>query len=334
MQNIKGRYPSIDIFRYVCAVLVIAIHTRPFNEINTTLSYLASDVIPRIGVPFFFITSGYFYIRRLQNGENPFWHYLKRFITIYFVWSCPYFLIELVQWGHGNLKGFIVNCIITFVYYGSSYHFWFFPALIFSLCFTTFLWKSGGKRVIIPLSIILYTIGVLGCAYYNAFQSIPVLSQFFSHPQFINIRRILLMGFPFFSGGYVVLESKEKFTKQPGLFLWFVCFIISILDLGIVIKMQFQQSIVLTFGLYPLVISTFIVLLRNPMPKLQGIADTSRKLANFTYYAHPAFILSIELIARRSVPNTVMFLLTVISTFAVALLILKIDKPIFNKLIR
>ena len=78
MQNIKGRYPSIDIFRYVCAVLVIAIHTRPFNEINTTLSYLASDVIPRIGVPFFFITSGYFYIRRLQNGENPFWHYLSK----------------------------------------------------------------------------------------------------------------------------------------------------------------------------------------------------------------------------------------------------------------
>lgn len=56
------------------------------------------------------------------------------------------------------------------------------------------------------------------------------------------------------------------------------------------------RNIVLTFGLYPLVLSTLTVLVQNPLPKLQGISDTSRKLANFTYYAHPALILLINFV--------------------------------------
>lgn len=339
MESVKGRNPSIDVFRYVCAVLVIAIHTGPFEEINPTLGYIATDVIPRIGVPFFFIVSGYFYIRKLQNGEKPFRQYFKRLITIYFVWSCLYFLIEFMQWGHADPRGFIVNCITTFVYYGSSYHFWFFPALIFALCFTTFLWRLGGRRILIPLSIVLYTVGVLGCAYYNVFQNIPLLGQFFAHPQFDNIRRILLMGFPFFSGGYIVLKSKEKISKQQGLRLWIVSLMIWILEIVVVVNMQYQRSIVLTFGLYPLVLSTLTVLVQNPLPKLQGISDTSRKLANFTYYAHPALILLINFVGgvqaygNQRVPNTALFLLTTISTFFAGLLICKLNNPTLDKLI-
>lgn len=331
MESVKERNPSIDIFRYVCAILVIAIHTSPFKEINSTIGYIATNVIPIIGVPFFFIVSGYFYIDKLQNGEKPFRHYFKRLLKIYFVWSCLYFLIEFAQWGHANFKGFIINCLITFVYYGSSYHFWFFPALIFSLCFTTLLWKLGSKRVVIPLSLVLFTVGVLGCAYYNATQNIPVFGQLFAHPQFDNIRRILLMGFPFFSGGYIVLKSKEKISKQDCLFLWFVSLMIWILEIVMVIKMQYQRSIVVTFGLYPLVVSTLIVLLKNPLPRLKGIADTSRKLANFTYYAHPAFILLIGLVAGRDVPNTVLFLLTSVTTFVVGLLICKLNNSTLKK---
>ena len=178
-----------------------------------------------------------------------------------------------------------------------------------------------------------FIVGVLGCAYYNVFQNIPLLGQFFTHPQFDNIRRILLMGFPFFSGGYIVLKSKEKISKQQGLRLWIVSLMIWILEIVVVVNMQYQRSIVLTFGLYPLVLSTLTVLVQNPLPKLQGFSHTSQKLANFTYYAHPAFILLIGLVAGHNVPNTVLFILTTVTTFVVGLLICRMNKPIFNKII-
>lgn len=58
---VKVRNNSIDIFRYIAAVLVIAHHTDVLADVHPMLSYLLSQVLPRISVPFFFAVSGYFY---------------------------------------------------------------------------------------------------------------------------------------------------------------------------------------------------------------------------------------------------------------------------------
>ena len=60
---------SIDIFRYICAIMVVAIHSSPFTDINKDLGYIFTEIVPQIAVPFFFITSGYFYIKGLEKGS-------------------------------------------------------------------------------------------------------------------------------------------------------------------------------------------------------------------------------------------------------------------------
>ena len=122
------------------------------------------------------------------------------------------------------------------------------------------------------------------------------------------------------------------------MFCWLLSLIMWILEIIIVVKMQCQQSIVFTFGLYPLVVSTLIVLLQNPLSGLQGIADTSRKLANFTYYTHPIFILLISFCWKQALGhpetlNTLLFLLTAVITFVVGLLVCKLNNPVLNKYI-
>lgn len=54
-QNSKHeeRNSSIDIFRYICAIMVIAIHTHPFMEISEKCGYVFTQITPRIAVPFF-----------------------------------------------------------------------------------------------------------------------------------------------------------------------------------------------------------------------------------------------------------------------------------------
>lgn len=184
--------------------------------------------------------------------------------------------------------------MLSFFFYGSAYHFWFFPALIYAVCFTNLLWKSNLKGLILPLSFVLYGIGVLGCSYYNICKTIPIIGYLYDHPQFTDIRRIVFMGFPFFAGSQLVIKMEDRISKRPGLFLWVSSIIIWLLEIGIVIKMRYQRSLVLTFGLYLLVLSTLIVLLKNDLPCLRQAAGIRRKLASFTYYSHPAFILLIN----------------------------------------
>ena len=78
---------SIDIFRYIGALMVMSIHIHPFEDISDFWGKEFRSVFPRIGVPFFFCAAGYFYIRKLMKGKNPFLPYMKRLLTTYFVWS-------------------------------------------------------------------------------------------------------------------------------------------------------------------------------------------------------------------------------------------------------
>lgn len=69
MEN-KGllkRNNSIDIFRFICAIMVIAIHTHPLIDFHPMLGYVATQVIPNIAVPFFFSVSGFFYIKKIEG---------------------------------------------------------------------------------------------------------------------------------------------------------------------------------------------------------------------------------------------------------------------------
>ncbi len=340
LQN-KTRNLSIDIFRYFCAVLVVAVHTNPFTDVNDVLGYIFTQITPRVAVPFFFAASGYFYTQKLENNEDVFMPYLKRILVTYGVWSCIYFVVSFVQWGHTSIKDYVLNCIYGFFVNGSFYHFWFFPALIFSVCITTFLFKIKCSQLIIPLSIVLYIVGCLGCSYYNIGVDVPILGNLFTYEYFLIIRRILLMGFPFFVSGYVILKIKEKFSRlsERKLFCYLsLAIVIWLLEIVLVIKLKLQTNIIITLGLYLLVVAVFLFLLKDPFAKLYKVSDLSRVTANFTYYSHPLIIICCGFVAdtfyNKNISETPLFLLTVVIAGLIGFVIYKLNNRFLNFLIK
>ena len=322
------RNRSIDIFRYICAIMVVAIHTSPFSDIDDRLGYLFTEIIPRIAVPFFFVVSGYFYTKGLGAKKKIFLPYIKRLLKTYTLWSLVYFAIDFVQWGHQNIKGFIVNCIYSFFVIGSHYHFWFFPAMFFVVCATTIVYKFGLQKLLLPVSIALYAIGCLGCSYYSLGTRIPVLSLLFSSQYFTLIRRIVLMAFPFFAAGYLV-DAIEKYVRKykvsNGIIVITLLGAIScwLLEIYLVVHYHLQDNIVITFCLYILTVMVMVFLLRFPMPQAHTISQKCQILANFTYHAHPLTIILLTYVANMigdiTIHGTAMFFLTVLSTWAVGL---------------
>ena len=328
----RSRNCSIDIFRYICAIMVVAIHVHPFSDINAELGDFFTQIVPRIGVPFFFTIAGYFYIQRLEQGKNMFFPYIKRLLSVYIICSCIYYIVDFIQGGYHHPKNFIFTCVLKFTTIGSHAHFWFFPALIFSVCCTTLIFKIGFQKILIPCSIFLYVIGCLGCSYYKLGIAIPFLEKFYLHSQFTLIRRIVLMGFPFFVCGYLIFKIQKKIerfsTARKLMIIWLATAVLYLIEIYAVRALGWQKNIIITPGLYLLVIITVLLLLKYPLPQWQAFSEKSRLAANFTYYAHPLCMSLISFFTKRIFD----FSLTVILTFAGSFVIYKLDNRFLNRL--
>lgn len=290
---VKQRNCSIDIFRYVCAVLVVAIHTQPFSDLHAGLGFVFTQILPRIAVPFFFLVAGYFYTGKLESGKPCFLPYVKRLFITYFIWSVIYFIAQTVKNPPANLIKSALIFGFRAVTTGSAYHFWFFPALFFAVIFTTLLFKIKCKKLLLPLAGIAFVVGCLGCSYYHLGVNIPVLGSLFAHPKFEEIRRVFLMGFPFFAAGYLVRlteKAMNTLSKKTLWLLWGGSAAVWLLEIGLVMYLGWQQNIVLTFGLLPFSVMTVLVLLRYPLSGKEQAARACQVGANFTYYAHPLLL--------------------------------------------
>ena len=338
----KQRNNSIDIFRYVCALMVVAIHAHPFCELGVNADFFFSTLLPRIAVPFFFAASGYFYIKKLESGtERCFSRYLKRIITTYALWIVIYFIFTFCKGGYSALKWFAVSSVYNFFVKGSYYHFWFFPALIISVCLITVFYKMNLKKLLLPVSMLLYIIGCIGCAYHKIGVQIPLLRDLYESEYFTIIRRIFMMGFPFFACGKLIdiLEKKLNKSGKAKIFAFVaVTVVIWLAEIFAVQKRNLSANIIITFGLYPMLISVFLLLLRYPLPNCSKIASIFRTSANFTFYSHPIILELIKMIyahtVSREINSVFLYSVTVILTFAASFALQKLNNKFLNKFIQ
>lgn len=299
MENIN-KYRIINSLNYlklICAYLVVAIHTCPFSEINETLGFIATQVVPRVAVPLFFAISGYFYIKTLQSGKKPFARYMKRLIVTYIAWSAVYFPITFynrVFVNGATIKSFVINYAMDFFWYGSHFHFWYFPALIICIIITTAFYKMNQLKLLYVGSLFLYVIGVIGCSYYKLGVQIPILSSLYTSEIFTSIRRALLTGLPFFLIGFIADKPFEKKIKQRLVPAAVICFVLYFIEIAAVVKMQIQNGVVITFAMYPLVLCIFRLCLEHPMRDRVKYSNDCRKLSGFIYYVHPLAIILLK----------------------------------------
>ncbi|MEQ1546539.1 acyltransferase [Methyloglobulus sp.] len=184
------RIQSVDTFKLLAIIAVIAIHTSPFemaftNKDNLYLYlYILINQLARFAVPFFFVVAGYFWGAgaRVENKLVPNTVKLvKKLMTIFLFWCViylPYYnsaftgkeplaVVKAVFWGvHWHSKYLTEHPILLFMQ-GSKGHLWFLNGLLFSVVISAiFIYKQWIKSIII-LSVSLYVVGVLAGSYAN-----------------------------------------------------------------------------------------------------------------------------------------------------------------------
>lgn len=285
-ETIRERNCSIDIFRYIAAILVISVHTDPLIELQPMLSYLVAHVLPRIAVPYFFAVSGYYCTAKLDNGKFDLWAYVRRLLLPYGLWTLIYFAHHLLSYGMPDIG----QWVLSFLVYGSVYHFWFFPALILAVCVLTVLHRA--EKCIVPLGVLLVAVGCLGHGFYRFGCRLPLLSALYELENWTWIGHVFFLGLPCCFMGYFIWRTQDHWQSPRQITAaLIVTFALSVVEVFLLKILDISRSITETVVLFPFVYFLVIWLLQHPMSGLTALSKTCRSLANVTYYSHVLFIM-------------------------------------------
>lgn len=335
----KKVYSNIDLLKFFFSFFIIMIHTSLFADVNTTVDYIFVNIITRIAVPFFFLSSGFFFAKSFEYNKQKkvagtktnFKRLRKiewRIILLYAVWSFIYLFIALpVNYGGWSIKN-IVDYFITSVVRCSYYHLWYVYALVFAYPILYFLMRHLNPKIVAVICISLYVAGVFvnSYSYLLPLQGITSLFERISEVTgYYLVSNILFRALPLMWVGIYVARHRKKPNK-------FICVIGSVVCFGL----YFAENILLNnftngkaAGHY-LIFSAFCVYFvflcavqfKKSVNRENGIR--LRKMSTVIYCLHVMIQLLLSNYLIPSINSFVLFLLTSIITagFSVAIVLL------------
>ena len=128
----KANYGWLDRFRVAAALLAITNHTAALANINTDANFFLTSVLARVVVPFFFMVTGQFVASAFltpspKNGPRLI-KYLRK-TTMFYVFCILLYLPIGIYAGHYKDMT-IGSALRMFLFDGTFYHLWYFPACI------------------------------------------------------------------------------------------------------------------------------------------------------------------------------------------------------------
>lgn len=163
----RKQYRAIDIAKFVMAILVVAIHVRPFAG---QTAFVYDDIIARIADPLFFQITAFLFFEKifaqisgdLRQGMS--WrmlgHYMKRILSLYTAWFVIYAPVVFSRtWRErGDVRGIagLAKMLLALLrkYWLSGYYgaMWFMTALLLAMPLVFILTKYLGPRLCLILS--------------------------------------------------------------------------------------------------------------------------------------------------------------------------------------
>jgi serine/alanine racemase len=166
----ETRFPALDRFRLLAAMLVICNHTSPLASYTALGDFWLTRVLARLAVPFFFMVSGYFLAKSNWRSLGSF---LKKLLILY---GCAILLYLPLNWyGGGYTPGqWLQNLLVE----GTFYHLWYFPATILGAIVARQLSRLGLPAAL-GIAALLYLVGLGGDSYYGLAVEVPALKTLY-----------------------------------------------------------------------------------------------------------------------------------------------------------
>lgn len=283
MDKSQELYVGADLMKLICAFLIVFLHTYNhdwgvFGEwVHTTLS--------PIGVPFFFIVSGFFYGKGLEKtggAKDYFCRYVKRIFYMYFFWSVMTLPVAWMNLGiaHADYSVelkllYIVRC---FFLTGSIGIYWYLLALIYNSVIIFYAVKWRKESLLSVLALVFFVVGVL----YDGGLLRGTIVGTILHVVVGSERNFLNVGLFYMCIGLLFAKKAVKFPTLVT-FLFFVLFLVAATWYNSVSSYRIMQA--------PLAVILFIIAFQYTYARLLPYSLVMRKWSTAIYLGHFPLIL-------------------------------------------
>lgn len=277
--SVQKTNSTIDILKVIMALLVVGIHTEPFG-FNVWLDR-GFGIITRLCVPFFFITSAYFYWLKEKGAIL----YLKRIVLLYLIWSViylPFDIKELSSMSFGQI-------LYRFLWEGNEHALWYLCASAVGFIITFLLLKILKPKAVLIIGILFLVIGCVKSTW------APLAEKLFSVniPDFLGSRNGLFYAFPYTALGMYIAKKPDK-GKTENLLPAIIGFIASLAALAAesFVFVVWLKTPVTILWLSVLPCTYFLFILSSNI-KINLRKDTSlflRKMSTLIYVSQYLFI--------------------------------------------
>lgn len=309
--NAEKMNGTIDIVKYLMAILVIGIHTEPFG-FNFWLDK-GFGIITRLCVPFFFIASSYFFFRKEKAAKE----FIGRIVLLYIVWSIIYLPFDINELREVSL----FQLLDIFLWSGNDHGLWFLCATIIGFLITYGLLKIMKPRYVLIVALVMLIIGTAKSTYSTAFYEVFGILL----PDNLGSRNGLFYGFPYIALGMVIAKSKNQ-GKTDSIKKLYVGFGISLLMLAIesslfVIRYN-ATSTILWLSVFTYSYFFFMIANNTNIVIHKKYALLLRKMSTLLYVSQFLFIPALS----TYFSTMSLFLTTVILTTVFSLVIIKVSE--------
>ena len=303
---------TIDVLKLLMALLVVGIHTEPFG-FNLWLDR-GFGIITRLCVPFFFITSAYFYWLKDKGAFS----YLKRIVLLYVIWSIIYLPFDIA-----SLSTMSVGDILyKYLWEGNGHALWYLCGSAIGFIITYLLLKIFKPKTVLIIGCVVLFIGCLKSTWS------PLLEKIFSIEisDWLGSRNGLFYAFPYTALGMCIAKrdikgEKKNYDIKPltiGLIVSLFALVIESVLFIIVFK---STSTIMWISVLPC--TYFLFMLGNNIDiKLdRNVSLFLRKTSTLIYVSHKLFCYLFY-----NFQNMVLFLLVAVSTVLFAIVIIQLSK--------
>ena len=320
---------SLDKFRILVSILIVAIHTYPLSTINENLDFVFTHIFCRIGVPIFLMITGYFILPKAIQDKKSLMKYTKKIAKIYLLCMILYLPVNIYA---GKLKGINFIGILKSIFIdGTFYHLWYFPALLLGIWITYFIIKYIKNKNGLILVSILYVIGLFGDSYFGIAEKWSVTKTFYDAIfNIFDYTRNGLFYVPIFLYlGFIMKNINWKISKRDNIIFILVSLVLMILEGMILHHFNLQRHDSMYFMLIPTMLGIFNFILQNKNENNKQL----RNIATTIYIIHPMFIIVVRGIAKITqmqnlmIDNSIIhYLLVVISSLIFSIILEKLKK--------
>ena len=294
----KKSFEGIDLFKFLCAVLVVSIHAAPFGQTGITLNRLLNfgtqHYLARIAVPFFFVSTGFLVFRKQDTnsfsfaaGARAVW----KMYRLYLIWTAiyiPLILDKYLPHAYGSWYGLMLM-VKDSIFVGSYTHLWYLNASALALLLVSFLLHKRVKIArILAVSGVFYLLGLLMQSYYGLFRPLEAVEAV---GKFTNLfmrlikttRSGLFCGFFFVSLGAYIAKKPVCISMKQAVIGFACSMALMLAEVVALTYMQWIREYDMYVFLVPAVFFLFNIAARLNL-KQRRIYILMRKMSALVYF--------------------------------------------------